>query len=72
MINYVERNDIFCDFRRGLSNSEIARSHNCSRTTVIGLRKLYNTNVADKEHPEALEDLLQNKPKYKNREVACA
>ena len=70
MINYVERNDIFSDFRRGLSNSEIARSHKCSRTTVIGLRKLYNATVADKEHPEALEDLLQSKPKYKDREVA--
>jgi len=69
MINYVERNDIFSDFRRGLSNSEIARNHKCSRTTVVGLRKLYNATIADNEHLEALEDLLQTKPKYKDREV---
>lgn len=69
MINYVKRNDIFSDFRRGLSNSETARNHSCSRTTVVGLRKLYNATAADKEHPEALEDLLQSTPKYKDREV---
>lgn len=69
MINYVKRNDIFSDFRRGLFNSEIARIHNCSRTTIVGLRKLYNSTVADKKHPEALEDLLQSPPKYKDREV---
>lgn len=69
MINYVKRNDIFSDFRRGLRNSEIARNHNCSRTTIVGLRKLYSSTVADKEHPEALEELLQSTPKYKGRKV---
>lgn len=69
MIDYVKRNDIFGDFRRNLSNSEIARIRGVSRTTVVGLRKLYNATVADKEHPEAYEDLLQAKPKYKDRVV---
>lgn len=69
MIDYVKRNDIFGDFRRNLSNSEIARIRGVSRTTVVGLRKLYNATVADTEHPEAYEDLLQAKPKYKDRVV---
>ena len=55
MIDYVKRNDIFGDFRRNLSNSEIARIRGVSRTTVVGLRKLYNATVADKEHPEAVK-----------------
>lgn len=69
MIDYVKRNDIFGDFRRNLSNSEIARIRGISRTTVVGLRKLYNATMADKGHPEAYEDLLQAKPRYKDREV---
>lgn len=71
MIDYVKRNDIFSDFRRGLSNSEVARSRNVSRTTVVGLRKLYNATVADKEHPEAIEELLRSKPQYKERNADC-
>ena len=71
MINYVNRNDIFGDFRRNLSNSEIARIRNVSRTTVVGLRKLYDATVADKEHPEALSELLQTVPRYKDRVVDC-
>lgn len=69
MIDYVKQNYIFGDFRRNLSNSEIARIRSVSRTTVVGLRELYNATVADKGHPEAYEDLLQAKPKYKDREV---
>ena len=50
MIDYVKRNDIFGDFRRNLSNSEIARKRGISRTTVVGLRKLYNATVNDKDN----------------------
>ena len=69
MIDYMTRNDIFSDFRRGLSNSAIAQAHKCSRTTVVGLRKLYNAKAADTGNPEALEELLQSTPKYKDREI---
>lgn len=69
MIDYVKRNDIFGDFRRNLSNSEIARKHGISRTTVVGLRKLYNATAADQKNPEALAEMLQSKPKYKDREA---
>lgn len=34
MIDYMKRTDIFSDFRRGLSNSDIARDREVSRTTV--------------------------------------
>ena len=70
MIDYMKRNDIFGDFRRNLSNSEIARNHSVSRTTVVGLRKLYNATKANQDNPEALAELLQSVPKYKDREVA--
>lgn len=69
MIDYVKRNDIFGDFRRNLSNSEIARNRGISRTTVVGLRKLFNATVHDEANPEAYAELLQTKPKYKDREV---
>ena len=69
MIDYMQRNDIFGDFRRNLSNSQIARDRNVSRTTVVGLRKLYNAMKADTDNPEALAELLQSVPKYKDREV---
>lgn len=65
----MKRNDIFGDFRRNLSNSEIARNHNISRTTVVGLRKLFNATVSNQANPEAYAELLQTKPKYKDREV---
>ena len=71
MIDYVKRNDIFGDFRRNLSNSEIARKRGISRTTVVGLRKLYNATVNDKDNPEAYAELLRTEPKYKDREVDC-
>jgi len=70
MIKYVERNDIFGDFRRNLSNSEIARNHGISRTTVVGLRKLYNATLNDPNNPEAYAELLQSKPRYKDRVAA--
>ncbi len=70
MIDYMKRNDIFGDFRRNLSNSEIARKHGISRTTVVGLRKLYNATAANTANPEALVEMLQSKPKYKEREAA--
>ena len=41
MIDYMQRNDIFGDFRRKLSNSQIARDRKLSRTTVVKLRKQY-------------------------------
>ncbi len=68
MIDYVKRNDIFGDFRRNLSNSEIARERGVSRTTVVGLRKLYDATAADTDNPEALAEMLQSKPKYKDRD----
>lgn len=71
MIKYMKRNDIFGDFRRGLSNSEISRNRNVSRTTVVGLRKLYNVTLADTKHPEAMEELFRSKPRYKGREAVC-
>ena len=71
MIDYVKRNDIFGDCRRNLSNSEIARKRGISRTTVVGLRKLYNATVNDKDNPEAYAELLRTEPKYKDREVDC-
>ena len=69
MIDYMQRNDIFGDFRRNLSNSAIAKNHNLSRTTVIKLRKLYNAAKANTDNPEALAELLQSEPKYKDRVV---
>ena len=69
MIDYMKRNDIFGDFRRNLSNSEIARKHSVSRTTVVGLRKLYNVTKANQGNPEALAELLQSVPKYKERDA---
>lgn len=69
MIDYMQRNDIFGDFRRNLSNSEIAKKHHMSRTTVVKFRKLYNAAEADAQNPEALAELLQSVPKYKDREV---
>ena len=68
MIDCVKRNEIFSAFRHGLSNSEIARLADCSRTTVVGLRKLYDATLDDKENPEALQDLILTKPTYKPRE----
>lgn len=69
MIDYMHRNDIFGDFQRNLSNSEIARNRGVSRTTVVGLRKLYNATKANTDNPEALAELLRSIPKYKDREV---
>ena len=68
MIDCVKRNEIFSAFKHGLSNSEIARLADCSRTTVVGLRKLYDATLDDKENPEALQDLILTKPTYKPRE----
>ena len=68
MIDYVKRNEIFSAFKHGPSNSEIARLADCSRTTVVGLRKLYDATLDDKENPEALQDLILTKPTYKPRE----
>ena len=72
MIDCVKRNEIFSAFKHGLSNSEIARLADCSRTTVVGLRKLYDATLDDKENPEALQDLILTKPTYKPREKAIA
>ena len=68
MIDCVKRNEIFSAFKHGLSNSEIARLTDCSRTTVVGLRKLYDATLDDKDNPEALQDLILTKPNYKHRE----
>lgn len=69
MIDYMQRNDIFGDFRRKLSNSQIARDRNLSRTTVVKLRKQYEAAEANTDNPEALAELLQSEPKYKDRVV---
>ena len=69
MIDYMQRNDIFGDFRRKLSNSQIARDRKLSRTTVVKLRKQYEAAEANTDNPEALAELLQSEPKYKDRVV---
>lgn len=64
MICFMDRNDIYADFKRGLSNSEIARNHNCSRNTVIKFRKQYE-EAMKQENASQVEDFLRAKPKYK-------
>lgn len=67
MIDYMKRTDIFSDFRRGLSNSDIARDREVSRTTVIGLRKIYDQAQQNTDNPKALDELIQSVPRYKGR-----